>query len=244
MLAFLERVDGPADRGEGCPVLERHRRRLDHPATSAQHGAHGIVAEPLLHADRESLQLDVDCFVCRHATPQRRLGLLVRGRAHHKTGASRLRPASRSAPFAVGGTARKRPCPRFVMGSHSTRLLTLIDRERPPLCPCQHAVSAADTHGNFVVSPELLQNHQLAVEDADKSLVTGRHARPDIGPLALLVDHGTRGLAGGGFGWRGDVHRFTFGKQPSLSAVNMTVVAPSAQIKLLTRWEDASDRNL
>jgi hypothetical protein len=39
MLAFLERVDGPADRGEGCPVLERHRRRLDHPATSAQHGA-------------------------------------------------------------------------------------------------------------------------------------------------------------------------------------------------------------
>jgi hypothetical protein len=39
------------------------------------------------------------------------------GQAHHKTGASRLPPAARSAPFAVGGTARTRPCPCFVMGS-------------------------------------------------------------------------------------------------------------------------------
>ena len=45
-LAFLDCVNGAADRGEGCPVLARHRRRLDDPATTAPHGAHGVVAAP------------------------------------------------------------------------------------------------------------------------------------------------------------------------------------------------------
>jgi hypothetical protein len=40
-LAFLDCVNGAADRGEGCPVLARRRRRLDDPATTASHGAHG-----------------------------------------------------------------------------------------------------------------------------------------------------------------------------------------------------------
>jgi hypothetical protein len=45
-LAFLDCVNGAADRGEGCPVLARRRRRLDDPATTAPHGAHGVVAAP------------------------------------------------------------------------------------------------------------------------------------------------------------------------------------------------------
>jgi hypothetical protein len=31
-LAFLDCVNGAADRGEGCPVLAQRRRRLDDPA--------------------------------------------------------------------------------------------------------------------------------------------------------------------------------------------------------------------
>ena len=45
-LAFLDCVNGAADRGEGCPVLARRRRRLDDPAITAPHGAHGVVAAP------------------------------------------------------------------------------------------------------------------------------------------------------------------------------------------------------
>jgi hypothetical protein len=58
-LAFLDCVNGAADRGEGCPVLAQRRRRLDDLATivpgptsygrrhpTAPHGAHGVVAAP------------------------------------------------------------------------------------------------------------------------------------------------------------------------------------------------------
>ena len=45
-LAFLDCVNGAADRGDGCPVLAQRRRRLDDPATTAPHGAHGVVAAP------------------------------------------------------------------------------------------------------------------------------------------------------------------------------------------------------
>jgi hypothetical protein len=58
-LAFLDCVNGAADRGEGCPVLAQRRRRLDDLATivpgptsygrrhpTVPHGAHGVVAAP------------------------------------------------------------------------------------------------------------------------------------------------------------------------------------------------------
>ena len=76
-LAFLDCVNGAADRGEGCPVLARRRRRLDDLATTAPHGAHGVVAAPRCTAAR-MLQLGAARLVRRHAPPQRRLDLLVR----------------------------------------------------------------------------------------------------------------------------------------------------------------------
>ena len=54
---FLEGVDGPADSGERSPVLARHGSHLNRRASAAQHGAYGVVAEPLLHSGRELPQL-------------------------------------------------------------------------------------------------------------------------------------------------------------------------------------------
>jgi hypothetical protein len=52
-LAFLDCVNGAADRGEGCPVLARRRRRLDDPATNAPHGATRRRRRTALHGGRE-----------------------------------------------------------------------------------------------------------------------------------------------------------------------------------------------
>jgi hypothetical protein len=46
-----------ADSGECGLVLARHGSRLNLRASAAQHGAYGVVAEPLLHSGRELPQL-------------------------------------------------------------------------------------------------------------------------------------------------------------------------------------------
>jgi hypothetical protein len=69
-LALTECVEGPADRGDGGPMRVRHGSRLDRSAATAQHGAHGVVVEPLLYGGRESPQFRVDRLVRRDAAPQ------------------------------------------------------------------------------------------------------------------------------------------------------------------------------
>ena len=66
---LLEGMDGPADSGERGSVLAWHGRRFCQPALAAQHGAHGLIPETLLHGVREVLQLGTERRVRRHAAP-------------------------------------------------------------------------------------------------------------------------------------------------------------------------------
>jgi hypothetical protein len=91
VVAFLEGVDGPADRREGGPVLTRHGWRLNRSTAAAEHGAHGVIAEPLPHGSRELPQLRADRFIRRDVTPQFRAGLLIRRRCQRGHGGLRLR---------------------------------------------------------------------------------------------------------------------------------------------------------
>jgi hypothetical protein len=94
VLAFLEGVDGPADRGEGATVLTRHGWRFDRSTTAAEHGAHGVVAESLLHGSRKLPQLHTDRFVRRDVTVQFRAGLLIRRRGQRAATATWARSLS------------------------------------------------------------------------------------------------------------------------------------------------------
>ena len=91
VVAFLEGVDGSAGRGDGSPVLTRHGWRLNRTTATAEHGAHGVIAEPLPHGSRELPELGVDRFVSRDVTPQFRAGILIRRRCQSGHGGLRLR---------------------------------------------------------------------------------------------------------------------------------------------------------